>query len=76
MLENEREKYVGFYQEFGRQIKEGAHGDYANKEKLQSLLMYETMNGKPGELHTLKEYVTNMPAEQKDIYYITGEARA
>ena len=76
MLENEREKYVGFYQEFGRQIKEGAHGDYANKEKLQSLLMYETMNGKPGELHTLKEYVANMPAEQKDIYYITGEARA
>ena len=76
MLENEREKYVGFYQEFGRQIKEGAHGDYANKEKLQALLMYETMNGKPGELHTLKEYVTNMSAEQKDIYYITGEARA
>ena len=76
MLENEREKYIGFYQEFGRQIKEGAHGDYANKEKLQALLMYETMNGKPGELHTLKEYVTNMPAEQKDIYYITGEARA
>ena len=48
MLENEREKYVGFYKEFGRQIKEGAHSDYANKEKLQNLLLFETMNSKPG----------------------------
>ena len=75
MLENEREKYVGFYKEFGRQIKEGAHADYTNKEKLQNLLLFETMNSKPGELKTLKEYVTNMPSEQKDIYFLTGESR-
>ena len=75
MLENEREKYVGFYKEFGRQIKEGAHADYPNKEKLQNLLLFETMNSKPGELKTLKEYVTNMPSEQKDIYFLTGESR-
>ena len=75
MLENEREKYVGFYKEFGRQIKEGAHSDYANKEKLQNLLLFETMNSKPGELKTLKEYVANMPSEQKDIYFLTGESR-
>ena len=75
MLENEREKYVGFYKEFGRQIKEGAHGDFANKEKLQSLLLYETVNSKPGELKSLKEYVAAMPSEQKEIYFITGESR-
>lgn len=75
MLENEREKYVGFYKEFGRQIKEGAHSDFANKEKLQSLLLYETVNSKPGELKTLKEYVASMPSEQKEIYFITGESR-
>lgn len=75
MLENEREKYVGFYKEFGRQIKEGAHSDYSNKEKLQNLLLFETMNSKPGELKTLKEYVANMPSEQKDIYFLTGESR-
>ena len=75
MLENEREKYVGFYKEFGRQIKEGAHADYSNKEKLQNLLLFETMNSKPGELKTLKEYVANMPSEQKDIYFLTGESR-
>lgn len=75
MLENEREKYIGFYKEFGRQIKEGAHADYSNKEKLQNLLLFETMNGKPGELKTLKEYAANMPSEQKDIYFLTGESR-
>ena len=75
MLENEREKYVGFYKEFGRQIKEGAHSDYSNKEKLQNLLLFETMNSKSGELKTLKEYVANMPSEQKDIYFLTGESR-
>lgn len=75
MLENEREKYIGFYKEFGRQIKEGAHADYSNKEKLQNLLLFETMNGKPGELKTLKEYTANMPSEQKDIYFLTGESR-
>jgi len=75
MLENEREKYVGFYKEFGRQIKEGAHADFPNKDKLQGLLLFETMNNAPGELKTLKEYVTNMPSEQKEIYYLTGESR-
>ena len=33
------------------------------------------MNSKPGELKTLKEYVANMPSEQKDIYFLTGESR-
>ena len=75
MLENEREKYVGFYKEFGRQIKEGAHADFPNKDKLQGLLLFETMNNAPGELKTLKEYVTNMPSGQKEIYYLTGESR-
>ena len=53
----------------------GAHGDFANKEKLQSLLLYETVNSKPGELKSLKEYVAAMPSEQKEIYFITGESR-
>ncbi len=76
MLENEREKYTGFYKEFGTLIKEGVYSDFANKEKLQNLLMFETLNKKPGELLTLKEYCANIPSEQKDIYYMTGESRS
>ncbi|OGV38621.1 MAG: molecular chaperone HtpG [Lentisphaerae bacterium GWF2_45_14] len=75
ILENEREKYISFYKEFGRVVKEGIHIDFANKEKIQELIMYESLNHKPGELITLKEYLTAMPESQKDIYYITGEDR-
>jgi molecular chaperone HtpG len=75
MMENDFEKYVKFYKEFGRTLKEGVHTDFANKEKLQDLLLFETMNGEPGALASLKEYVKAMPEKQKEIYYITGEDR-
>lgn len=73
--ENEAEKFVSFFKEFGRFIKEGVYADYTNKDKLQDLLLYETMKGEPGKLLSLKEYVDAMPAEQKDIYYLVGESR-
>ncbi len=75
MQEKEPETYLTFFQEFGKVLKEGIHTDYANKEKLQDLAMFETMKNDAGKLITLKEYVHCMPSEQKDIYYITGENR-
>ena len=75
MLENDRERYERFYKEFGRLIKEGVHTDYANREKLQNLLLFETMNNPKGKLVTLKEYRNAMPALQQDIYYLTGDNR-
>ncbi|MBE6373670.1 MAG: molecular chaperone HtpG [Lentisphaerae bacterium] len=76
MLENDRERYEKFYREFGRLIKEGVHTDYANREKLQNLLLFETMNNPSGKLVTLKEYRNAMPALQQDIYYLTGDSRS
>ena len=76
MLENDRERYEKFYKEFGRLIKEGVHTDYANREKLQNLLLFETMNNPSGKLVTLKEYRNAMPALQQDIYYLTGDSRS
>ena len=75
MLQNDRERYEKFYREFGRLIKEGVHTDYANREKLQNLLLFETMNNPKGKLVTLKEYRDAMPALQQDIYYLTGDSR-
>lgn len=75
MLEKDREKYLSFYKEFSRALKEGAYGDWANREKLQDLLLFQTMNRKSGELATLKEYSDAMPPTQKAIYYIAGETR-
>lgn len=74
--ENEKEKYVSFFKEFGRYIKEGVHTDYENKDKLQDLLLFESMKNEPGKLISLKEYSDAMSKEQKDIYYIIGESRS
>lgn len=74
--DNESEKYISFFKEFGKFIKEGVHTDYTNKDKLQDLLLFETMKSEPGKLVSLKDYVAMMPSEQKDIYYIVGENRA
>ena len=70
------EKYEEFFNEFGRFVKEGMHTDYANKEKLQELLLFETMNQKAGKLVSLKDYVDTMAPDQKEIYYIIGESRS
>ena len=73
MLTKDREAYEEFYKEFSPMIKGGVHTDYNNKEKLQDLLLFESMNS--GKLVTLKEYSDAMPATQKAIYYITGDRR-
>ena len=69
------EKYNVFYKEFGNNIKEGVHSDFQNKEKLQELLMFQTMNNESEKYIFLDEYCTAMPESQKYIYYITGESR-
>ncbi len=73
MLEKDRAAYEDFYKEFSPMLKGGVHTDYANKEKLQDLLLFESMNS--GKLVSLKEYSDAMPATQKAIYYITGDRR-
>ncbi|MCU9614729.1 molecular chaperone HtpG [Caldibacillus lycopersici] len=73
MLKNEREKFEKFYASFGRQLKFGVYSDFgANKETLQDLLMF--YSSKEKKLVTLAEYVERMPADQKYIYYATGES--
>ncbi|MFZ4856258.1 MAG: molecular chaperone HtpG [Desulfuromonadaceae bacterium] len=69
------DEYVTFWKEFGQVIKEGLHFDYANKEKLQELILFESTSTEAGSFVSLKEYVGRMPEGQKDIYYITGANR-
>jgi molecular chaperone HtpG len=72
LLKDEREKYELFYKSFGRQLKYGIYSDYGtHKEELQDLVMFYSSKAK--KLITLDEYVSNMPEEQKYIYYASGE---
>ncbi len=69
------DEYVKFWREFGQVIKEGIHFDYANKEKLQELVLFESTSTAAGSFVSLKEYVARMPESQKEIYFITGNSR-
>ena len=69
------DEYLAFWKEFGQVIKEGMHSDYANMDKLQELILFESTSTAAGSFVSLKEYVGRMPEGQKDIYYITGSSR-
>jgi molecular chaperone HtpG len=69
------DKYVTFFRELGTFIKEGAYQDYANKERLADLLLFESTKTDPGKQTTLSDYVERMPGEQTEILYLAGETR-
>lgn len=72
MMNNDRETYETFFQNFGLQLKFGAYADYgAHKEVLQDLLMFYSSSEK--KLVSLKEYVSRMKEGQESIYYACGD---
>ncbi|HZE23929.1 MAG TPA: molecular chaperone HtpG, partial [Blattabacteriaceae bacterium] len=74
LKEKESEKYLKFWEQFGKAMKEGVSSDYENKDKILPLLLFESSHD-PKELTTLGDYVARMKPEQKEIFYLTGESR-
>jgi molecular chaperone HtpG len=73
---SEPERYVTFWSEFGRVLKEGVALDWKHKDEIADLCRFEaTRSAEPGNLISLKQYVAAMPPDQKEIYYITGPSR-
>ena len=73
MIKNlDDEKYTTFWDEFGPMLKIGVHTDFDNKDKIADLLRYKTTTSEDKWV-SLSDYVARMKADQKDIYYITGE---
>jgi molecular chaperone HtpG len=74
LKEKESDKYLKFWGQFGRAMKEGVSSDYENKDKILPLLLFESSHDAK-ELTTLGDYVGRMKPEQKEILYLTGESR-
>ncbi|MBQ5804928.1 MAG: molecular chaperone HtpG [Erysipelotrichaceae bacterium] len=73
MLEKERENYEKFFDCFGSQLKYGCYDDFgANKDVLIDLLMFKSTY--EDKYVTLKEYVSRMKEDQREIYYASGES--
>jgi len=72
---NEPDKYLSFWKHFGRAFKEGVASDFDNKDKVVSLLLFESSHDVEN-LTTLKDYVARMKPEQREIFYVTGASRS
>ena len=73
LRDNNREKYEKIFENFGIQLKYGVYNNFGmDKDKLQDLLLFYSSSEK--KMVTLKEYVSRMKEEQKNIYFACGES--
>ena len=70
----DKEKYTDFIDKFGIPIKEGLYQDHDNRENLLELVRFKSTT-EDGYV-SLSEYCARMKADQKNIYYITGDNEA
>ena len=71
MLENDREKYITFWTEFGKVFKEGIALDPDNVKTILALSIFRTTDNDGWT--TLDEYKSRMKPDQKGIYCLTGK---
>ena len=69
-ISKNKDKYEGFYNEFGRLLKEGVYQEFEHKEALTELLRFKST--KEDGYVSLQDYVDRMDSDQNSIYYITG----
>jgi heat shock protein beta len=67
-------RYVMFWNNFGKYLKVGVVEDDKNRGEIAPLLRFWSSKSLE-EYTSLDKYVENMPAGQKNIYYVTGDGR-
>ena len=73
LKKKDAKRYDEFWSSFGAVVKEGVHVDWQNADRIKKLLKYPTARAEAGTRVFLEDYVKDMPATQKDIYYLCAE---
>ncbi len=77
LAKDKPEDYATFWTEFGRVLKEGAGEDFANKDKIASLLRFASTHADNETQNvSFTDYIARMKPEQEAIYYITADTFA
>lgn len=75
LAQDDQEKYLTFWKEFGLVLKEGVGEDFANREQIAKLYRFaSTKTDSSEQTLALVDYVARMKEGQKAIYYITADS--
>lgn len=75
LKKKDAEAYAGFWKEFGQALKEGPAEDYANREKIASLFLFNSTESSGDEQdRSLEEYAAQMKEGQDKIYYLVSDS--
>jgi len=73
--QEKKDKYAGFWKEFGQVLKEGIGEDSTNKERIAKLLRFaSTNNDSDTQNVSFADYVSRMKEGQDKIYYVTADS--
>jgi molecular chaperone HtpG len=73
-LNNDEDKYIEFFNNYGINLKYGVYDKYVEKKDLlKDLIIYNTINQE--KMISLKKYVENMKEGQKFIYYASAKTK-
>merc|ERR1711860_322572 len=73
-INEDKDNFKKFYEQFGKNLKLGIHEDSTNRKKLAGYLRFFS-SASGDEMCSYADYVSGMKENQKDIYYITGESK-
>lgn len=72
LMKDDFDKYVGFFKNFGINLKFGVYDNFgAKKDLLKDLIIYNTINEE--SMISLKQYVEKMGEKQEFIYYASAK---
>jgi molecular chaperone HtpG len=75
LAENQQDKFVIFWKQFGAIFKEGIGEDHQNQERIAALCRFATtLADSADQTVSLADYISRMKEGQEAIYYVTAES--